>query len=201
LTAFALALFCFPLSFAAAAPLPKQPIREQVQAAGGEFVINYHPTANEKDLGMPFYPKAAVSRSYLHRVTRGGKQVSLFARARLLSRDGLAAITRFYQKKLPGHPRAERKQTPQGKVVTLVAGASSDLRLVKITAGDKGKPRQILLTRAVRPPRTEKPEEKDSSSTKGQRPQPQQGTPPPRPESAPRPQPQPGGVPAAQPQE
>ena len=107
-------------SLAWAVPLPKKPIKEQVEMEGGDYQIAYQPSASAKELGLPFYPGAKVLRSRLDRATQGGKQASLLAKAYLTTRDGLPAITAFYRKATGAKP--EVKKVGKVEIVTFVTG-------------------------------------------------------------------------------
>ena len=134
-----------------ALPVPKEPSREQVTFEGTAYEVVYLPRASERDLRLPFYPKARLVRAFLHRATLQGKPLAVLSEARFATQGAFSAIVRFYESKLPGHPKPEITRTLQMEVAKFATGDRKEVGLVKIVSRPGRREREILLTRALKP--------------------------------------------------
>jgi hypothetical protein len=151
----AVALAVASLGWLLAAP-KLAPRTEEMPVGDARAAVDYTPSATAEDLGMPFYPGAKVTDSFVYRATApGGKRVLYYAAAVLSSADSPDKVAASYHEKLAGHPNAEALEGEPGRRLVLAIAVGDEVKTVTITASDGGS--RIELVRTSRPSTPSKP--------------------------------------------
>ena len=107
----------------------------------GEASIEIDQGASEKDVGIPFYPKAKVA----HSAAMDQKDTGMFRQVLLTTPDSVDDVKAFYQKKFPKAQTAVDAQAPTGRVVHMVLQEGAEQAMVQISREKDGTETTILL--------------------------------------------------------
>ncbi len=149
-TFFLLALAFASIGWLIAAP-KSAPRTEQMPAGEGRASVDYTPSATAADVGLPFYPGAKITDSFVYegRAVTGGNRAVYYSSAILSSTDTPAKVATYYTGKLAGHPKAEVLEGDLGRRHVLAIAQGDEVKTITITAASSGS--RIELIRASRP--------------------------------------------------
>jgi hypothetical protein len=138
------------------------PKREEMRVEKSPVVVDYATATDAEELGMPFYPDAAVEDSFAYTVaTKEGSPVVSYAEAVLASSATAEDVAAYYSEELPGHPAPEILDDASVQRHVLAVGNDREVRQVIVAEAEGGcRIRLVRSTTPVPPPRPLKPHER-----------------------------------------